>query len=46
MLTRLQVLCPITSVPVIIGIGLNYKVHAEEAKVRRPPRLSKGAPIY
>jgi len=33
-LTRQQVLCPLESVPIIIGIGLNYRVHAEEAKVR------------
>lgn len=28
-----EVLCPLASVPAIIGIGLNYKKHAEEADV-------------
>ncbi|KIW99289.1 uncharacterized protein Z519_00952 [Cladophialophora bantiana CBS 173.52] len=31
-----KVLCPVTSVPIIIGIGLNYKIHAEEAKLPIP----------
>lgn len=33
-LTNKQVICPVASIPIMIGIGLNYKVHAEEANVR------------
>jgi 2-keto-4-pentenoate hydratase/2-oxohepta-3-ene-1,7-dioic acid hydratase in catechol pathway len=29
-------LCPIAATPIIIGIGLNYRHHAEEAGVGRP----------
>ncbi|KIX06972.1 uncharacterized protein Z518_04948 [Rhinocladiella mackenziei CBS 650.93] len=35
-LTGDKVLCPLMSVPIIIGIGLNYKVHAEEANLPIP----------
>jgi hypothetical protein len=31
-----QVLCPLQSVPIFVGIGLNYKHHAAEAGVRLP----------
>lgn len=33
-LTHSQVLCPLETVPLIIGIGLNYRGHAVEAGVR------------
>ena len=29
-----QILSPLESIPLMIGIGLNYKSHAEEANVR------------
>lgn len=29
-----QVLCPLASTPLIHGVGLNYKAHAEEGNVR------------
>jgi len=29
-----QVLCPLESTPIVIGIGINYRSHAEESKVR------------
>ena len=32
-LKRLQILCPLEAVPVILGIGLNYRGHATEAGV-------------
>ncbi|KAK5047213.1 hypothetical protein LTR84_006735 [Exophiala bonariae] len=31
-----KVLCPLVSIPIMIGIGLNYKVHAEEANLPIP----------
>jgi hypothetical protein len=38
--TILQLLCPVERTPIVICIGLNYKTHAEEAKVRsgKPPK--------
>lgn len=32
-----KVLSPIASTPIVYGIGLNYKKHAEEASVALPP---------
>ena len=32
-LTHLQVLCPLETVPIVLGIGLNYRGHALEAGV-------------
>jgi hypothetical protein len=32
-LTHLQVLCPLETVPIVLGIGLNYRGHATEAGV-------------
>lgn len=34
-----QVLCPLASIPIMIGIGLNYRVHAEEAGVSYDPYI-------
>lgn len=31
---RTQILCPLPATPIIHGVGLNYKAHAEEGDVR------------
>jgi len=35
-----KLLSPIPSTPIVYGIGLNYRQHAEEAKVRNIPQKS------